>query len=77
MAVAMARVGGIGIIHRFLTIEEQANEVLKVKRSGSVMIENPYSISSEKSIQDALDIAEEKEISGLLVVDSNSKLLEL
>ena len=75
MAVAMARVGGIGIIHRFLTIEEQANEVLKVKRSGSVMIENPYSISSEKSIQDALDIAEEKEISGLLVVDSNSKLI--
>lgn len=75
MAVAMARVGGIGIIHRFLTIEEQANEVLKVKRSGSVMIENPYSINSDKSIQDALDIAEEKEISGLLVVDSNSKLI--
>ena len=75
MAVAMARVGGIGIIHRFLTIEEQASEVLKVKRSGSVMIENPYSINSEKSIQDALDIADEKEISGLLVVDSNSKLI--
>ena len=75
MAVAMARAGGIGIIHRFLTIEEQANEVLKVKRSGSVMIENPYSISSEKSIKDALDYAEDKEISGLLVVDSNSKLV--
>ncbi|KER06208.1 Inosine-5'-monophosphate dehydrogenase protein [Marine Group I thaumarchaeote SCGC AAA799-E16] len=75
MAVAMARVGGIGIIHRFLTIQEQANEVLKVKRSGSVMIENPYSISSDKSIQDALDYAEDKEISGLLVVDSNSKLV--
>ena len=75
MAVAMARVGGIGIIHRFLTIEEQANEVLKVKRSGSVMIENPYSISPEKSVHDALEIADEKEISGLLVVDSNSKLI--
>lgn len=75
MAVAMARAGGIGIIHRFLTIQEQANEVLKVKRSGSVMIENPYSISSDKSIQDALDYAEDKEISGLLVVDSNSKLV--
>ena len=75
MAVAMARAGGIGIIHRFLTIEEQANEVLKVKRSGSVMIENPYSISLEKSIKDALEYAEDKEISGLLVVDSNSKLV--
>ncbi|MEK0330270.1 MAG: IMP dehydrogenase, partial [Nitrosopumilus sp.] len=66
---------GIGIIHRFLSIQEQANEVLKVKRSGSVIIENPYSISSEKSIQDALDYAEDKEISGLLVVDSSSKLV--
>ncbi len=75
MAGAMARAGGIGIIHRFLTIKEQANEVLKVKRSGSVMIENPYSISAEKSIEDALDYAQDKEISGLLVVDSNSKLI--
>ena len=75
MAVAMARAGGIGIIHRFLTITEQANEVLKVKRSGSVMIENPYSISSEKLIQDAIDYAQDKEISGLLVVDSNDHLI--
>ncbi|MHA7646463.1 IMP dehydrogenase [Nitrosopumilus sp. S4] len=75
MAVAMARFGGIGIIHRFLTIQEQANEVLKVKRSGSVMIENPYSISFDKSVQYALDYAEDKEISGLLVIDSNSKLV--
>ena len=75
MAVTMARAGGIGIVHRFLSIQEQANEVLKVKRSGSVIIENPYSVSSDKSIQDALDYAEDKEISGLLVVDSNSKLI--
>ena len=75
MAVAMARAGGIGIIHRFLTIEEQAHEVLKVKRSGSIMIENPYSITSDKSVQDALDYAHDMEISGLLVVDSNSKLI--
>jgi IMP dehydrogenase len=75
MAGTMARAGGIGIIHRFLTIKEQANEVLKVKRSGSVMIENPYSVSPDKSIQDAIDYAEDKDISGLLVVDSNSKLI--
>ncbi len=75
MAVAMARAGGIGIIHRFLTIKEQANEVLKVKRSGSVMIENPYVIHHDKTVQDAINYAEEKEISGLLVIDSNSKLV--
>lgn len=75
MAVAMARAGGIGIIHRFLTIKEQANEVLKVKRSGSVMIENPYAIHLDKTVQDAVNYAEEKEISGLLVIDSNSKLV--
>ena len=75
MAVVMARAGGIGIIHRFLTIQEQANEVLKVKRSGSVIIENPYIINQDKTVQDAIDYAEEKEVSGLLVVDSNSKLV--
>lgn len=75
MAVVMARAGGIGIIHRFLTIKEQANEVLKVKRSGSVVIENPYTINQEKTVQDAIDYAKEKEVSGLLVIDSSSKLV--
>ena len=74
MAVVMARAGGIGIIHRFLAIQEQANEVLKVKRSGSVIIENPYTINQDKTVQDAINYAEEKEVSGLLVVDSDSKL---
>ena len=75
MAVTMARQGGIGIIHRFLTIQEQANQVLKVKRSGSVMIENPYLVSQDETISTALDIMTEKEVSGLLVVDSESKLV--
>ena len=75
MAVTMARQGGIGIIHRFLTIQEQANQVLKVKRSGSVMIENLYQISQDETISTALDIMTEKEVSGLLVVDSESKLV--
>lgn len=75
MAVAMARAGGIGIIHRFLTIHEQANEILKVKRSGSIMIENPYSINQDKTIRDAIDYATDKEISGILVTDSDSKLV--
>ena len=75
MAVTMAREGGIGIIHRFLSIEEEVNEVLKVKRSGSVMIENPYAIGPEQTVNDAIKYAEEKDVSGLLVVDSESKLI--
>ena len=75
MAVAIARAGGIGIIHRFLTIKEEANEVLKVKRSGSVMIENPYSISPDKTVSEAIEYAKEKDVSGLLVIDSQSKLV--
>ena len=75
MAVTMAREGGIGIIHRFLTVEEEVNEVLKVKRSGSVMIENPYSIGPDQTVNEAIDYALEKEVSGLLVTDSDSKLV--
>ena len=75
MAVAISREGGIGIIHRFLTIQEEVNEVLKVKRSGSIIIENPYSVDPEQTIQNAFSLMNEKEISGLLVTDSNSKLV--
>ena len=75
MAVTIAREGGIGIIHQFLTIQEQVNQVLKVKRSGSVMIENPYSINPEQTIQNAFSIMTDKQVSGLLVVDSNNKLV--
>ncbi len=75
MAVAMAREGGIGIVHRFLTISEQVNEILKVKRSGSVIIENPYFIRPDQSVREAISYMKEKEVSGLLVTDSNSKLV--
>jgi IMP dehydrogenase len=73
MAIAMAREGGIGIIHRFLTVEEEVEEVLKVKRSASVMIENPYTISPDQSARDAISYMQEKGVSGLLVV-KDSKL---
>ena len=75
MAVTVAREGGIGIIHRFLTIQQQVNEVLKVKRSGSIIIENPYTINSEIAIKNAFSIMNEKQVSGLLVTDSNSKII--
>lgn len=73
MAVSIAREGGLGIIHRFLTIEDEVNEVLKVKRSGSVMIENPYSIGPEQTVLEAINYIEDKGVSGLLVIDPNSK----
>jgi len=75
MAVAMAREGGLGIIHRFLTIEQEVKEVLKVKRSGSVMIENPYSVSPDETVNGAIIYAIDKGVSGLLVTDSDSKLV--
>ena len=74
MAVVMAREGGIGIIHRFLTITEEVNQVLKVKRSGSVMIENPYTIQPEQTIQNAFNLMDEKGVSGLLVTNADSTL---
>ena len=75
MAIVMAREGGIGIIHRFLSIEEEVKEVLKVKRSASVMIENPYSIGPDKTIREAIEYAEDQGVSGLLVTNSESELV--
>lgn len=72
MAVTMARWGGIGIIHRFLTIKAQTDEILKVKRSGSVMVENPYTVSPDQTITDALAYERDMGVSGLLVVSPDS-----
>ena len=69
MAVALAREGGIGIIHKNITIEEQCAEIDKVKRSESGMILDPVTIASNKSINDALEIMSKYHISGVPVVD--------
>jgi IMP dehydrogenase len=70
MAIALAREGGIGIIHRFLTIEDQVDEILKVKRSESVIIEQPYTVKPDSTVQDARNVMEEYGVSGLLVEDA-------
>ena len=67
MAIALAREGGVGIIHRFMTIQDQVDEVLKVKRSESVMIEQPYTISVDSSVGYAKKIMHDFGISGLLI----------
>ncbi|MDP9197544.1 MAG: IMP dehydrogenase [Thermoproteota archaeon] len=72
MAIALAREGGIGIIHRFMTIEDQVDEVLKVKRSESVIIEQPYTISADKTALDASKMMQECGVSGLLVMKENN-----
>ncbi len=74
MAIALAREGGIGIIHRFMTIQEQVEQVLKVKRSESVIIEQPYTINSTDTIKKANIIMSENGVSGLLVTDQNDRL---
>ncbi len=75
MAISMAHNGGIGIIHRFMSMEHQVEEVLKVKRSESVIIEEPYTIWPSATMADAKRLMQEKGVSGLLVVDANKKLV--
>jgi IMP dehydrogenase len=70
MAIALAREGGVGIIHRFLTIEDQVDEILKVKRSESVIIEQPYTVKPDSTVQDAKKVMAEYGVSGLLVEDA-------
>jgi len=71
-AVAMARQGGIGIIHKNLTIEEQAHEVDRVKRAESGIILNPVTVRPSQSLRDALGVMRAHEISGVPVVEGQS-----
>ncbi|WP_234121789.1 IMP dehydrogenase [Clostridium hydrogenum] len=75
MAIAMAREGGIGIIHKNMTIEEQANEVDTVKRQENGVITNPFSLSPDNLIQDALDVMKRYRISGVPVTNEDGKLV--
>lgn len=67
MAMALAREGGVGIIHRFMTIEDQVDEILRVKRSESVMIEQPYTIKPDVTVAEAKKAMAAYGVSGLLV----------
>ena len=74
MAIAMAQQGGLGIIHRNLTIEQQASEIDKVKRSESGMIVDPITMSPDDKISDALEVMRHYRISGVPVT-KNKKLV--
>jgi len=75
MAIAMAELGGIGIIHRFLSVEDQVHEVLKVKRFEGFTIENPYTISQIATLRELRATMKDYGVGGLLVTDENKKLI--
>jgi IMP dehydrogenase len=74
MAIAMAQAGGIGVIHKNLTAEAQADEVRKVKKFESGMVVNPVTIHPEQTLADALALMVKHQISGIPVVEKNGKL---
>ena len=75
LAIAIAREGGIGIIHKNMSIEEQAEEVDKVKRSESGVIVEPISLSPEKSVGEAIELMVKYHISGIPIVNKEKRLV--
>jgi IMP dehydrogenase len=75
MAIAMAREGGIGIIHKNMPIDRQASEVDRVKRSESGMILNPITLTPDRRLADALRLMEEYSISGVPIVEDDRRLV--
>ena len=75
MAIAIAREGGIGVIHKNMSITEQAAQVRRVKRAENGMIYDPVTITKEQTVGDALALMHENKIGGIPVVDDNRKLV--
>ena len=75
MAIAIARQGGIGVIHKNMSIEAQAAQVRKVKRAESGMIYDPVTISGDSTVGDAQRLMHENHIGGIPVVDADNKLI--
>ena len=75
MAIAMAQNGGIGVLHRNLSVEEQAEHVRRVKRFESGMVVNPLTLSPEATLDEAWKIMDERKISGFPVVEKNGRLV--
>ena len=75
MAIAIAREGGIGIIHKNMTIEQQCDEVDKVKRSENGVIVNPFSLTEDRFVYDADELMGKYKISGVPIVDKSGHLV--
>ena len=75
MAIAIAREGGVGVLHKNMSIERQAQEVRKVKRSESGLIVDPITLSGDQTINKALLLMSEHKIGGIPVIDKNNRLI--
>src|SRR5258706_12646585 len=75
MAIAMAREGGIGIIHRFLSIDEQARQIERVKKAESFIVENPITMTVAHTIGDVKKIMDETGTGGILILNGGDKLV--
>jgi IMP dehydrogenase len=75
MAITMAREGGIGMIHRFMTIAEQARQIRRVKKAESFMVDKPITLSEESTIGDIKRIVDETSTGGILILDKDEKLV--
>src|SRR5258705_7806011 len=75
LAIALAREGGLGILHKNMSIEKQADQVRKVKRSESGLILDPITLQEEAVIGDALKLMRENKIGGIPIVDKSHKLV--
>src|SRR5207253_2061720 len=74
MAIAMAREGGIGIIHRFMTIEQQAAEIARVKKAESFVVTDPITLTVNDTVGDARRLVEETGTGGILILNGGTKL---
>ncbi|MFZ5844890.1 MAG: IMP dehydrogenase [Patescibacteria group bacterium] len=77
MAIAMAKLGGIGIIHRFMTIEREAAEVTQVKRSEGFVMGTPFTVKPQQQIKEIKSLLKQYRVSSAIVVDEKNRLLGL
>jgi IMP dehydrogenase len=77
MAIAMARAGGMGIIHRFMTIKQQVQQIRRVKRAEGFMVERPYALPQNATIAQAQQMMTQRDVGGLMVVGQDEALIGL
>jgi IMP dehydrogenase len=75
MAITMAREGGIGMIHRFMTIAEQARQIARVKKAESFIVDKPIMLSDSHTVGDVKRVVDETGTGGILILDKNEKLI--